>query len=483
IAVDARQAIRFINPLAEELLQAKEHELLGKDAQSVVRLTDPERLEESSALDMALREGRVTSSPGGALLERADGSEVAITYSAAPVLGHRGQRAGAVLVFREASRSRDGRQAEQGELRRHFEHEINSPLTYNLGALSLARRELDALRSVKALGSASTHAEASAREGEERLQRLDRLLQTAHEGASRVASVMGELRSSSPLEQRQRALEPEEVLDLAIGLCGSALEHVRLSRQTSPAPVVLGNRWQLARMLADEVKATVESFERRGVTEGGVLELHTDTDDRGWARIRIGFSGGLAASDGVQAPAFRAHEEDAITHGGSLVVREEPGGRIIELSLPPMDVAHKEPQPTAEGESAARRGSVLIVDDEPMIGRVLEITLQREHDIASVHSAEAALALLERGDAFDVILCDLSMPGMGGRELYERLLATRPDLAARVIFMSGGARTPEDERFLAGMRAQRLDKPFRTDQLAPLIAACVQARERERHSS
>jgi CheY-like chemotaxis protein len=70
------------------------------------------------------------------------------------------------------------------------------------------------------------------------------------------------------------------------------------------------------------------------------------------------------------------------------------------------------------GEAHAR---VLVVDDEPAIGRALARLLERDlHHVVVVGRGEDALHLL-LSERFDVILCDVTMPEMTGIELYERL--------------------------------------------------------------
>ena len=147
---------------------------------------------------------------------------------------------------------------------------------------------------------------------------------------------------------------------------------------------------------------------------------------------------------------------------------------MLEVRLPPIDLGCNDAWSPSK---AGVRGSVLVIDDEPMIGRVLAISLEPEHDVTAVTSAESALALLEQGDAFDVILCDLAMPGIGGQEFFARLQTLRPDLTRRVVFMSGGATTESGQLFLQAHRDSYIAKPFQTDQLLRLIDERVRQRQ------
>jgi CheY-like chemotaxis protein len=84
----------------------------------------------------------------------------------------------------------------------------------------------------------------------------------------------------------------------------------------------------------------------------------------------------------------------------------------------------------------------------------------RDHKVTVVTAAREALGLIERGDAFDVILSDLMMPNMSGMDLYDELEKRFPDAARRVIFISGGACTPRAHAFLERVTNAHIDKPF-----------------------
>jgi DNA-binding NtrC family response regulator len=121
------------------------------------------------------------------------------------------------------------------------------------------------------------------------------------------------------------------------------------------------------------------------------------------------------------------------------------------------------------GGTAARRARVLVVDDEPRMRRALERLLAPEHEVVLVGGAREALDLVERGETWDVVLCDLMMAGLSGMDLHGEILARAPALAGRVIFMTGGAYTREAQDFLARVPNRRLDKPFRPEALERLL--------------
>jgi CheY-like chemotaxis protein len=102
---------------------------------------------------------------------------------------------------------------------------------------------------------------------------------------------------------------------------------------------------------------------------------------------------------------------------------------------------------------------VLLVEDEPKFAELLRENLT-PHDVTIAHGGDAALALLATDSAFDAIVCDLLIPGIGGIEVHEHLRANKPGVEQRIVFMTGGAFTPRASTFLASVANRCLAKPF-----------------------
>src|SRR5579859_3969550 len=112
---------------------------------------------------------------------------------------------------------------------------------------------------------------------------------------------------------------------------------------------------------------------------------------------------------------------------------------------------------------------VLIVDDQPDMIRTLGRLLTQDADVASAGSGAEALALIERGDKFDLVLCDIMMPGMTGLDLFDAVRARHPAIAAVFVFTSGGVQPGLQHRLNAtGIRC--LPKPCDLQELRRLIA-------------
>ncbi|MFT7521655.1 MAG: CheY-like chemotaxis protein [Kiritimatiellia bacterium] len=131
---------------------------------------------------------------------------------------------------------------------------------------------------------------------------------------------------------------------------------------------------------------------------------------------------------------------------------------------------HEQP-PLSEPSMSAKAGSarVLIIEDEPMVARGIARALRSYETVIQSHAEEAVQHILDRV-AYDVIICDLMMPGMTGMQVYDAVVAQRPELASRFVFISGGTvdRTPSS--FFKRVTNTHLEKPFDPSALRTAVA-------------
>lgn len=111
---------------------------------------------------------------------------------------------------------------------------------------------------------------------------------------------------------------------------------------------------------------------------------------------------------------------------------------------------------------------ILIVDDDPTILRALARHL-RAYDVVALADATTALQRIGNGERFDFVLSDIIMPRMSGI-VFQRAVATiDPAQAERIVFMTGGATSPEEQRFLRDTTNVVLSKPFDIGELQNLV--------------
>jgi CheY-like chemotaxis protein len=165
--------------------------------------------------------------------------------------------------------------------------------------------------------------------------------------------------------------------------------------------------------------------------------------------------------------------------GGDITVDSEVGrGTTVRVTLPPADDAQTTTElPVAAGPGVPRL-NVIVIDDESMIVHAIKRMLGRSHDVRATTRAAEALEWVRRGDACDVIICDLMMPDMTGMDLHRELVPL--GRADAILFMTGGAFTSGAREFLDEVANQRLEKPFDQAQLEAVLGAMFSHRDRKR---
>ena len=149
--------------------------------------------------------------------------------------------------------------------------------------------------------------------------------------------------------------------------------------------------------------------------------------------------------------------------GGELAITSSPGeGTRVELVLPIAQPIAGE-RPRGPVDAARPRARILLVEDEPGLREVARATLDDAgYDVVVASSGEAALHASADAAALDLVISDLVLPGLGGRELVARLHSARPALA--VLYTSGYA--ADGPPALDGAaRVAFLAKPFTAAQL------------------
>jgi CheY-like chemotaxis protein len=172
---------------------------------------------------------------------------------------------------------------------------------------------------------------------------------------------------------------------------------------------------------------------------------------------------------GRSSDEFQAALQDARDAAERLsVITDGLGMQSSETGEPTIPAATGFARPQRGSGTRPRMARVLVVDDEPALGAALRRSL-RDYDVVVTVSGRDALARLAKGERFDFILCDLTMPAMGGDELYLQIQGVAPDQAQAMVFITAGATTDRARRFLENVPNPIIYKPYDATELREMI--------------
>jgi PAS domain S-box-containing protein len=438
--------------------------------------------------EAALRNRAGGSSSGGDSFEAERltkaGAIVHVSVTVSPITDPDGRSVGTAVIARDISQQIKlqerlviaDRMVSVGTLAAGMAHEINNPLAYVTANLDVVLEELQTIGG----GSPSS-----------RLKDLEGMVLEARGGSERIRKLVRELMTfSRPEAERRAVIEVRPVIELAISMAFNEIRHrARLVKDYGAIPPVFADDARLGQVFINLLVNAAQSL-AEGNIEDNEIRIVTSTDEAGRAVTEIRDTGrGIPAAviGRIFDPFFTTKAVGvgtglglSICHnivtgmGGEITARNnEARGATFRVALP-ASASPAVPEPVVTGKAvvAPRRGTVLIVDDEPAVGIILSRVL-RDHDVTRLTRAREAVELVVGGKHFDVIISDLMMPEMSGMELYEELVRRQPEAAQRMVFISGGAFTEGASAFLDRVANERLDKPFEAEKVRTLVGRFV----------
>jgi two-component system, cell cycle sensor histidine kinase and response regulator CckA len=404
---------------------------------------------------------------------RPDGTRATLLTSKVPLRDTRGQVVGVLGVYTDITdRKRLEEQLRQaqkmeavGRLAGGIAHDFNNLLTIIRGNAELLRPSFEDAGSTL----------------------LDDLILASDRATALVRQL---LMFSRRQPTRVEVLDLSEVITSLSGLlCRVLGEKIDLVFTPPDEPVTV----RADRAHLEQVVMNLAVNARDAMPEGGVLTVRTEPVERAGGRfVQLTVSDtGTGMTEEVKArifePFFTTKGPDKGTGlglatvfgivqqaGGTIEVESATGtGTTFCVDLPWWQgIASGSiltPPPRTTELRAARPVSVLLVEDQDGVRRFASLTLQGAgHQVSEAESGEAALELTRAGDHFDVLVTDLTMPGIDGQELAERIRILQPNVG--VVLMSGYA--PDLEGTELVDRSVFLQKPFPP---ADLLAALNKA--------
>jgi signal transduction histidine kinase/CheY-like chemotaxis protein len=503
VLFDARHGIQAMNSRFAQIAGLAPEETGGIATLQalIVRLSDqtvePEKFAKRwhdlahGGLDGGVREEIQLLRPIPRVLER----------TARPVLDTDGRRIGRVEIYRDLTAQRvfqskllqTEKLAALGQMVTGVAHELSNPLTSILG---YAQRLF--LRS----------------QAEGQSDEIRQIFEEAERASAIVRQLLMNARESRP-ERRRVSLNQLVLRTVDLQKISLAAEKVNVELDLDEAlPFLIGDTGQMQQVLMNLIGNARQAIEQRG--RGGTIWLRTKCLDSGRrAQLEVrddgpGVPPGIVAR--IFDPFFTTKPAGIGTglglaivlgvvreHGGQVQVASPPGGGAIfsvEFPAVPAQQTHT-PVVPATGPGEPNRDAVpglqlrayeqrsissgdaalpswtgarvLVVEDEPTVARLISDVLEDEgfHVDALLDGHEA----LERAarESYDLVICDMKMPGLDGQRFYEMLASTGNSLYKRFLFVTGDVLSSHTYEFLERHRLPHVAKPFRVEELTEKV--------------
>ncbi len=418
--------------------------------------------------------------------------------SVRPILDHAGQRLGRVEIYRDLTAQRvfqakllqTEKLAALGQMVTGIAHELSNPLTSILGYSQrlLVRKDLAG-----------------------RTEEARQIYEEAERAGTILRQLLLSAREARP-ERKRVALN--QVVQHAVDLqrFGSASERIRLELDLDPTlPFISGDAGQLQQVLMNLIGNARQAIMLEG--KAGTIRLRTAR--MGDSRITLQvMDDGPGIPQAILArifdPFFTTKPAGVGTglglaivlsvvreHGGQVGVSSpQEGGSVFTVEFPvaaesfidagrrPPDVDEVLPR-AAHGSNGQRsrahpasksaprsnhRGTrVLVVEDEPTVARLIADVLEDEglHVDVLLDGREA----LDRAarEVFDLVICDMKMPGLDGQKFYQSLGRAKNPLQQRFLFVTGDVVAQHTQEFLERNHLPHVAKPFRVEELTEKV--------------
>ena len=507
IALDSEQRVTLLNPAGCDVLGYEAEEILGRNwfdtcipEQDVAQIKEvfdsiirgdlePVRYYENNVVR---KDGRQRLIAWHNSVLRDDGGEIVGLFSSGQDITEQKEI--------EWKLAQSDRLASLGMLAAGVAHEINNPLSYilynlesvgeDLPELLLAIREYQS-RMTAHLGAdvvAQIAGDASEKMNPAVLEDIRVRIDDALTGTYRIRDVTRSLGTFSRVERDELApVNLMHVFDLAANMAANEVRyraHI-VKDYDRKAPEVLASEGRLCQVFLNLIINAAHAIDE-GDSDGNEIRLRTWTED-GHVCAQVRDTGDGISPDnlsqlfepffttksiGVGSGLGLAISKNIIeSYGGLIEVESTVGeGTCVTIQLP---IRAEETTPSEDSAEPASEpnpgGRILVVDDEVGIRRAMK-RLLRDHETILAENGAEAIEIIQRDQAFDLILCDVMMPEISGMDLHQWLADAYPVLAERFIFITGGTFTPRAREYLNSVDNLRLEKPLDVANFKKIVA-------------
>ena len=309
------------------------------------------------------------------------------------------------------------------------------------------------------------------------------------DSARRIRNIVGDLKTFSRADDQSIGrVDFGRVLDAAVSMAWTEIRHrARLVKDYTDVPAVTGNESRLGQVFLNLLTNAAQSIEE-GHVDDNEIRVTSGLDPQGRIMIEIRDTGcGIPSEQLARASSTRSSppNRSAWAPGSGWPSATASWARSAARSSSiagPAWVARfasscpRHPRclcepttPSTPAPAEGPRGRILVIDDEADICEAMQEALT-EHEVVTLTDSRVALERLLAGEYFDVIFCDLMMPNLAGWELHAQLGQQLPEVAERVVFVTGGAFTPRARDYVARVSVRQLEKPFDLSELLSLVS-------------
>lgn len=458
IATDTGSNIVLVNHVAERLTGWSQEQALGKQLQQVFCLIEgDERSTIENPLKAVLDKGQSVELSDRVRLVSLNGSEQLVTVNGAPIIDRKGKLAGMVLVIRDITEKTE-MEAERKKLEGQL---IQSQKMESIGQLAggIAHDFNNILTAITGYGEMLRMKVAH---DDKLVSYADQLLSSAVRAANLTRSLLAFSRKQS-IELKSADIN-SIIIDVQKLLCRLIGEDISFTARTTDTPLMaMVDAGQI-----EQIMMNLATNARDAMPEGGELSIETDEvyidelyshsipngKPGRYAMITVSDNGGGMDKETcahVFEPFFTTKNVGKGTglglsivygivrqHNGFVTVYSEIGqGTSFRIYIPISDETSLEKLHEIDVEAKPGTETILLVEDDNDVRGILALTLHMAgYTVIEATCGTEAVTLFDgHHDSIDLILMDVIMPNMNGKEAYNRISERYP--AVPIIFMSG----------------------------------------------